>query len=197
MGFPAKDLGIFYFYDNSGKSTAKPIDGLSCQRFRYFYDNELDSWYLHRGLEVYLRKVLTRDKSRCVSRGLEYHKKSFQQLTSFFHVQGECKKFSIPLVKFSSQTFYGVPKLEKHTVIREDFHNFFSTDAYVCRHVLCQLKAIQDKKVVHNFERLKKAPFCQLTSRLTPLTSADKKELFLVIQNYALLSYLEWPLVGE
>ena len=40
----------------------------------------------------------------------------------------------------------------------------------------------------------KKSSFCQLIFRLTPLASADKKELFLVIQNYALLSYLEWPL---
>ena len=43
----------------------------------------------------------------------------------------------------------------------------------------------------------KKSSFCQLIFRLTPLASADKKELFLVIQNYALLSYLEWPLVCQ
>ena len=42
----------------------------------------------------------------------------------------------------------------------------------------------------------KKSSFCQLIFRLTPLASADKKELFLVIQNYALLSYLEWPLIN-
>ena len=41
----------------------------------------------------------------------------------------------------------------------------------------------------------KKSSFCQLIFRLTSLASADKKELFLVIQNYALLSYLEWPLI--
>ena len=42
----------------------------------------------------------------------------------------------------------------------------------------------------------KNTTFCQLIFRLTPLTSADKKYLFLVFQNYALLSYLEWPLQG-
>ena len=37
------------------------------------------------------------------------------------------------------------------------------------------LKAIQDKKVVHNFERLKKAAFCQLMSVGLAWKSADKK----------------------
>mgnify|MGYP001236115626 CR=1 FL=1 len=40
----------------------------------------------------------------------------------------------------------------------------------------------------------KKATFGQLMSVELALKSVDKKELFLVIQNHALLSYLEWPL---
>ena len=40
------------------------------------------------------------------------------------------------------------------------------------------LKAIQDKKVVHNFEWLKKALFCQLMPVKLAWKSADKKSFF-------------------
>ena len=42
-------------------------------------------------------------------------------------------------------------------------------------HFNFHLKAVQDKKVVHNFEWLKKATFCQLMSVGLAWKSADKK----------------------
>ena len=44
--------------------------------------------------------------------------------------------------------------------------------------MLQNLKAVQDKKVVHNFEWLKKATFCQLMSVELAWKSADKKSFF-------------------